>query len=144
MPTYRNDGAGSIAGIVNTNNARVTVAPGGIVTTYKYYPEITDLTKTAETPYYPFCLAQAAPNIVAAGDMDAITIDPDTDIIEITNMSAVVLTLYFQAKANPNVVVIPPATQRRIEHIQGRFTQLIIAAAGAVPAGALYVHQFIK
>lgn len=49
MPTYRNDGSSNIT-IKDANGNEKVLEPGGITTTNKYY-DLTDLTKTADTPY---------------------------------------------------------------------------------------------
>ena len=143
MPTYTND---SNATRVVTNSAHqvVHVAPGESVSTYDLLTAA-NWTKTTDSPYYNHVLAVTQPT---GSDDATVTLQANTDRVEIYNVSSYTVSCYINAKANTPARLIPSGSvisipERSSESsIKDRISALVLSFGGIITAGQVNVTEF--
>jgi hypothetical protein len=147
MPTYINSGTENLSLDLRT------IPPSGIlVTEFILDTTGTDLTKTSDEPYFNPVTAVNALTSTGPGDNKTITLESDTNIIEIKNLSAtVIVTVFLQSTANtPGIPILPGELSKEIAErdygkygnsLKNKVQSLIFQFSAAMPASTFYVVQ---
>jgi hypothetical protein len=143
MPTYKNLSQEPITNIMDKNGIYSTVYPYKEVETSKYYyRDATILEKISDSPYYNPIIQSDNLTLTDSSDSETILMDSDTKTLQIVNLSANLVYLYFQDVSNtPPVIIFPNSSSEFIiKHI--RYEQIILMASAAITSNLLFIQQY--
>jgi hypothetical protein len=125
--TYQNNSSSNVI-LRNKQGNSVVLAPGKTIETY-YYSSDTNLTKTADTPFWNRVIGRETITATAGG-VDA-SIDPDTDIVMIFQISSTI-SVYIQSDTNTPPALLDWTIVNPIIQIpvRGRCDNLVIKGSG--------------
>lgn len=149
MPTYKNNTANDITfSYLDSNNIRQNVlleAGESYISEYTLpNPGGFGLTTVANTPYYnPFKSVDGITS-TGVGDDQTISLDTNTDEIEIWNDSPSDITLFLQSISNTPGIIIPKYSSRTIDGLRNKINTVIMQFSLAVVSGECYFSEMKK
>lgn len=140
MPTYKNESEHTTYKVLGISGEVIKLKPGYSAETQKTY-DISDLTKTADTPYYNPLLSTT--HVLSSGtEVDIASL---TKTIEVLNTSDRLVSMHLDSASNDPAISVIPTSNKSLSIENQQASKVVFTFSGeSFSSGEVLFNQYME